>query len=100
MLRNYVRIALRVISRNRLYTLISVFSLALGICGCIVIWLVAHYEFSFDRFHPGGDGIYRVGNGNDFKSSYIVPPMPDAIRGSVPGVEVVTTFFRLTVAAL
>jgi putative ABC transport system permease protein len=93
MLRNYVRIALRVISRNRLYTLISVFSLALGICGCIVIWLVAHYEFSFDRFHPGSDRIYRVGNGNTFKSSYIVPPMPDAIRRTVPGVEAVTTFF-------
>jgi len=94
MLKNYFRIAWRIIGRNRLYTLISVFSLALGICSCIVIWLVAHYEFSFDRFHPGGDRIYRVGNGsNEFKSSYIVPPMPDAIRRTIPGVEVVTTYF-------
>ena len=94
MLSNYFRIALRIISRNRQFTMISVFSLALGICGCIVIWLVAHYEFSFDRFHPDADRIYRVGNGgNGFKSSYIVPPMPDAIRRTVPGVEAVTTFF-------
>jgi putative ABC transport system permease protein len=93
MLRNYVRIALRIISRNSLYTLISVFSLALGICGCIVIWLVAHYEFGFDAWHSGGDRVYRVGNEGYQKSPYIIPPMPDAIRRTVPGVEVVTTFF-------
>jgi putative ABC transport system permease protein len=94
MLKNYIRIAWRIIARNRLYTLINIFSLALGICGCIVIWLVGHYEFGFDRFHPGGDRVYRLGNGaNEFKSSYIVPPMPDAIRRTIPGVEVVTTLF-------
>jgi putative ABC transport system permease protein len=93
MLRNYFRIAWRIISKNRLYTLISVLSLALGICGCIVIWLVAHYEFSFDSFHPGGDRIYRVGYAVHQKSSTIIPPMPDAIRKTIPGVELVTTFF-------
>jgi putative ABC transport system permease protein len=94
MLSNYFRIAWRIIGRNRLYTLISVASLALGICGCIVIWLVAHYELSFDQFHPGGDRIYRLGNASHgMKSSFIIPPMPDAIRRTVPGVEAVTTFF-------
>jgi putative ABC transport system permease protein len=93
MLKNYFRIAWRIIGRNRLYTLISVFSLALGICGCIVIWLVAHYEYSFDRWHPDVNGIYRVGNLQYQKSSYIIPPMPDAIRSTVPGVAAVTTIF-------
>jgi putative ABC transport system permease protein len=95
MFKNYFRIAWRVIARNRLYTLISVASLALGICGCIVIWLVAHYELSFDKFHPDIDRIYRVGNGGaEHKSSDIIPPMPDAIRRTVPGVEAVTTFYN------
>jgi putative ABC transport system permease protein len=95
MLKNYFRIAWRIISRNRLYTLISVFSLALGICGCTVIWLVAHYEFSFDRFHPDSERIYRVGHGgNEQKSSDIIPPMPEVIRRTVPGVEAVTTFYN------
>ena len=94
MLRNYFRIAWRIIGRNRLYTLISVLSLSLGICSCIVIWLVAHYEFSFDSFHPGAGRIYRVGNStNEHKSASIIPPMPDAIRRTVPGVEAVTTWF-------
>ncbi len=86
--------AWRTISRNRLYTLISIFSLALGICGCIVIWLVTHYDFSFDRFHPDGGRIYRVGNGGyEHMNSSIIPPMPDAIRRTIPNVEAVTTFF-------
>ena len=94
MLRNYFRLAWRIIGRNRLYTLISVFSLALGICGCIAIWLVAHYEFSFDKFHPDADRIYRVGHGGaEQKSSDIIPPMPDVIRRTVPGVEALTTFY-------
>jgi putative ABC transport system permease protein len=94
MLRNHLRIALRIIAKNRLYTLISVLSLAFGICGCIVIWVVADYEFTFDRFHQDGDRIYRVGNGgNDQKSTSIIPPMPDAIRRTVSDVEAVTTFF-------
>ena len=57
---------------------------------------MASYEFSFDRFHPDGDRIYRVGNGgkqDEQKSSDIIPPMPDVIRRTVPGVEAVTNFY-------
>src|SRR5580658_7033913 len=93
MLRNCFRIAWRIIGRNRLYTLISVLSLALGICGCIVIWLVAHYEYSFDRWHPDVNRIYRVGNLQYQKSSYIIPPMPEVIRRTIPSIEAVTSIF-------
>ena len=96
MLKHYIRIAWRIFSRNRYYTLINVLSLALGICGCIVIWLVASYEFSFDKFHPDGDRIYRVGNGGPKaaqKGAEVLPPMPDVIRRTIPGLEAVTAFF-------
>jgi len=60
MLKNYLTIAWRNIMRHKVYTAINVFGLALGICACIVIYLITHYEFSFDRFHPDGDRIYRI----------------------------------------
>jgi hypothetical protein len=63
MLRTYLRIAARILVRNRLYTLINVLGLALGVCGCIIIWLVDSFELSFDRFHPDGERIYRVVGG-------------------------------------
>ncbi len=60
MLKNYIRIAWRNIVRHKVYTTINILGLALGICACLVIWLVTSYEFSFDRFHPNGDRIYRI----------------------------------------
>jgi putative ABC transport system permease protein len=92
MLRNYFRIAMRILARNKLYTVINVLGLALGVCGCIVIWLVGSYEMSFDKFHPDGDRIYRVVSGNQGTT---IPPMPEAMRQQVPGLEAVTTCFDL-----
>lgn len=98
MFKTYVTIAARVLSRNKLYTTINVLGLSLGICGCIIIWLVGKYELSFDRFHPQGDRIYRVGGAGkpgERKDAEVLPPAPDAIRRSIPGLEDVTAFFPL-----
>jgi putative ABC transport system permease protein len=98
MLKNYFRIATRILARNKLYTTINVLGLALGICGCMIIWLVGSFEMSFDRFHRDGDRIYRVGNGGkpgEQKMAEVLPPMPDAIRKMIPGMESVTSFFPL-----
>jgi putative ABC transport system permease protein len=63
MFKNYFKIAWRNIARHRAYTIINVLGLALGICACIVIYLIANYEFSFDKFHPDKERIYRITGG-------------------------------------
>jgi putative ABC transport system permease protein len=60
MFKVYLKIAWKNITRNRVYTIINVAGLTLGICSCLVIFLVAQFEFSFDRFHPDGERIYRI----------------------------------------
>lgn len=60
MLRNYLTIAWRTITRHRGYTIINVLGFALGLCACIVIYLISDYELSFDTFHPDRQRIYRV----------------------------------------
>ncbi|HEV3326234.1 MAG TPA: FtsX-like permease family protein [Puia sp.] len=60
MLKNYWLIAWRTITRNKVYTTINILGLSLGICGCLVLYLITSYEFSFDRHHPDGDRIYRI----------------------------------------
>src|SRR6266536_220625 len=60
MFRNYLKIGWRNIRRNKVYSFINVLGLAMGICACIVIYLITNYEFSFDRFHPNADRIYRI----------------------------------------
>ena len=60
MFKNYFKIAWRNIVKHKVYTAINTIGLSIGICACIVIYLIVGYEFSFDSFHPGGDRIYRI----------------------------------------
>jgi putative ABC transport system permease protein len=60
MIKNYILIAWRVMSRNRVYSIINVLGLTLGITACIIVFLVINYAFSFDRFHPGYERIFRI----------------------------------------
>lgn len=55
-----VKVAWRNILRQRWYSLIHVLGLAIGICVCIVIFLIGRYELSFDNFHPDAGRIYRI----------------------------------------
>jgi putative ABC transport system permease protein len=60
MLLNYLKIASRNIRRHRLYSLVNVLGLSLGICACLTLYLIISYEFSFDRFLPERNRIYRI----------------------------------------
>jgi ABC-type antimicrobial peptide transport system permease subunit len=60
MFKNHLKVAWRIIMRNKTYSLINVLGLALGLAACIIIYVITSYELSFDRFHPDGDRIYRI----------------------------------------
>ncbi len=60
MLKNYIKIAWRNIVRHKVYSAVNVLGLTLGICACLVIYLIVNYEFSFDRFHSDSERIYRI----------------------------------------
>jgi putative ABC transport system permease protein len=57
---NYIKIALRKIRRQMGYSVITIAGLALGMTCCILTIVWARYEYSFDRFHPNADSIFRV----------------------------------------
>jgi putative ABC transport system permease protein len=60
MIKNYLTIIYRNLVKNNLYSFINIFSLALGIAACIVIYLFVRDEQSFDQFHSKADNIYRL----------------------------------------
>lgn len=60
MFRNYFKIAIRNFSKQKLFSFINVFGLALGMAACLVIFLWVRDELSFDRFHQKAERIYRV----------------------------------------
>jgi len=60
MLLNYLTVALRNLTRHKLYSLINVFGLAVGMAACIIALIFIRYERGYDTFHTKADRIYRV----------------------------------------
>ena len=60
MLKNYLKIAIRTILKQKSYSLINIAGLTLGMMVCILILLYVQYELSFDRHHVHKDRIYRI----------------------------------------
>ena len=60
MFRNYLKIALRNLLKSKMYTLLNITGLAVGLTCFLLIMLYVRYERSYDRFHDNSDRIYRV----------------------------------------
>lgn len=60
MLKNYLKIALRTLVREKGYAFINVFGLAVGMACCLLILLFIQKERTYDRFHDQSDQIYRL----------------------------------------
>ncbi|NQV15374.1 ABC transporter permease, partial [bacterium] len=57
---SYIKVALRSLIKHRLYALINIVGLGIGVTTCILILMFVRYEQSFDRFHENSDSIYRI----------------------------------------
>lgn len=60
MILNYLKIGWRNLWNNKIFSLINIISLAIGLSASFVIGLMVYYDFTFDQFHKDGDRIYRV----------------------------------------
>jgi len=60
MIKNYFKIALRNLKKNRLYAFINILGLTVGIVSCLMIGIYIKHELSYDRFNQNADKIVRV----------------------------------------
>lgn len=60
MVRNYLKTAVRNLSKNKLYSFINIAGLAIGIACTVLILLWVLDEWSYDRFNPNANVLYRV----------------------------------------
>ena len=61
MIKNYLKIALRTLSKYKGYALINIFGLAVGLASAILIMLFVQDELSYDTHHKNAESIFRVG---------------------------------------
>ena len=90
MLRNYIKVAIRNLLRQKVFSFINIFGLALGITCTALIGMWVNDELSFDRFHQDFERIYRVtATLPEMKVHAAVSPAPlaPAIKDEIPEVE-------------
>src|SRR5688572_4276713 len=99
MFKNYFTTAVRNFLRNKAFSIINVLGLSIGISAALVIFLIAYYEFSFDKFVKDRERIYRVVldakfNGTEGHSAAVPAPLGSAIESEVTGVEQTVPVFQ------
>lgn len=60
MLKNYFKIAWRSLIRQRVFSLINIFGLSMGLACFLTLLAFVKFEKSYDSFHPEDDQVYRV----------------------------------------
>lgn len=60
MLKNYLKIAYRNLVKNKVFSLINILGLAIGMAACLLILQYVRFELSYDDFHEKADRIYRL----------------------------------------
>lgn len=98
MLFNYLKIAIRFLRRNKVYSTFNILGLAIGIAASLLIFLFIQYELSFDTFYPNSDRIFRVVvdvNNKDGIEHYATtpPPLAPALKNKFSQVEGAVRFF-------
>src|SRR5258708_40018904 len=59
MLKNYFKIAWRNLQRNKVFSFINIFGLAIGLTGCMLLTLYIWQGNSYDSYHPHIDRLYQ-----------------------------------------
>jgi ABC-type antimicrobial peptide transport system permease subunit len=99
MLKIYLTIAYRNFFRNKIFSFINVAGLAIGISASLVIFLIVHYDFTFDKFEKNRSRLYRVVTEANFFGTVIhnpgVPsPLAEAVSKEVAGIENIISFHK------
>ena len=100
MFSNYFKIAIRNLRKNKVYSLINITGLAIGIAGFILITIFIKTELAFDTFHPNAERIYRPveiqkPRGVDIQHVAVtMAPLAEALKSDFPEIEQVTRVMR------
>ena len=95
MLKNYFKVAFRNLVNNKVYSLINIGGLTLGIATALLILLWVGDELSYDRYHANADRLYRtivIGNVAGQEVAYTTTPAPFAelVAREIPEIQSAT----------
>ena len=92
MLRSYLKIAFRNLVKNKVYSFINIFGLAIGLTCFLLISLFVLDELSYDSQYKNADRIYRINadlkfGGTEQKMAVSSDPFGATVKKDYPEVE-------------
>jgi len=99
MIKNYLKSALRNITRNKFYSVLNILGLSIGLISTIFILLYIQDELSFDKYNKNYKRIYRLEsdfcvNQKHDKFAVTAIPMAPALKLEYPEIESYTRLLR------
>ncbi|HEY0652288.1 MAG TPA: FtsX-like permease family protein [Chryseosolibacter sp.] len=100
MLKNYLRIGLRNLVKNRLFTAINISGMAISIASFLIITLFVYDEYQFDKHVTNVERKYRVYNdhynqdGFQRKGAMVPPMIAPTMQAEFPEVEAYARFMN------
>jgi putative ABC transport system permease protein len=98
MIQNYFKIAFRNLWKNKGYSAINIFGLAIGLATCLLIILYITDELGYDRFYKNADRIYRINSdmkfgGGNLHMTQTSDMMGQLVKKDYPQVEEYTRIY-------
>jgi len=86
MLLNYFKIALRNLWKHKTFALVNVVGMSVAFTSCLLLFLTAYHELSFDDFHVNKASLYSVYHqtGLAEKSGMMAAPLTPTLRKEFP----------------
>lgn len=91
MFKNYLKIGWRTIKNHKLFSVINILGLSIGITTCFIILLYVQNELSYDRYNKNADNIFRIYfkanmDGGKISESGVMPPVASTLKNDFPQV--------------
>ena len=99
MFKNYFKITIRTLLKNKFFSLLNILGLATGISACLFITQYVFFESGFDTFHEDANQIYRIshtshqGNIVAERSATTYAGLSEVIGKDLPQIKKVTSFY-------
>lgn len=83
MFRNFIKVALRNLWKNKTFSFINIFGLSVGLCCFLLIVIYVTDELGYDRYNANADRIYRINSDIRFGGNELHLPVTSDMMGSV-----------------
>jgi len=87
-----IRQSFRIIFRNKIYSILNIFGLTIGITSAALIFLWVEHQVNYNRAMPGSENLYRIGQhqhyGDNIRTFFVAPgPLAETLNNEFPEIR-------------